>query len=132
MSKVKRKGEMRLNNDHVYDEDFTDVYDHEEVLSYYNDSLFDYADYDAETFSYYLFKYPDIIDASKALDKFISNEHNYMKIRSGLLHVVDIPECVDWIIKYFGREKLLNDDELIKYLYEAFDADIVDAWLKNT
>lgn len=129
---MKRKGEIRLNNNLVYDEDFTDAYDHEEVLRYYNNTLFDYADYDADTFSYYLFKYPDIINASKALDKFIPNEHNYMKIRNGLLHIVDIPECVDWIIKYFGRKKLFNDDKLIKHLYEAFDEDFVDAWLKNT
>lgn len=120
-----------MNNDHVYDEDFADAYDREEVLSYYNDTLFDYADYDAETFSYYLFKYPDIVDASKTLDKFIPNEHNYMKIRNGILHIVDIPECVDWIIKYFGRERISNDNILITHLHNVFDKDVVSQWLSD-
>lgn len=106
--------------------------DYEEILKYYNDTLFDYAEYDGETFVYYLFKYPNVIDATETLNKFIPNQENYLKIRNGLLHLADIPECVDWIIRHFGKEKLFNDDELIKHLYEAFDEDIVDAWLKSS
>lgn len=125
-------GIHNLYCDLLFTDENVDPEDYEEVLSYYNDTLFDYTEYDAETFAYYLFKYPNVINATKTLDKFIPNQENYLKIRNGLLHVVDIPECVDWIIRHFGKEKLFNDDELIKHLYEAFDEDIVDAWLKST
>ena len=123
---------MRLNNGLVYDEDYTDTDDYEEVLRYYNDTLFDYADYDAETFAYYLFKYPDIIDASKALNKFIPNEHNYLKMRNGLLHVADIPDCIEWIVDKFGLQKVINDKELMEHIHNTYTVELVNAILDQS
>ena len=123
---------MFFNGDVCYFEDSDDAlsYEYTKRLKYYDDEIyFDYENFDADAFISFVLSRSDIDIFDERIKLVPKTEANFNSIRNALCDGNFVTGYVKWIIDNYGKDIILEDEELMERLYESHSIGFVNTLL---
>lgn len=123
---------MFFNSDVCYFEKNSDAleYEYTKRLKCYDDEIyFDYENFDADEFARFIMTRSDIDIFDERINRVPKTEVNFDSIRNVLCDGTFVTGYVMWIIKNYGKDVILEDEELMESLYESHSTGFINTLL---